>query len=124
MNRLHKCQVIFFSNKYTGRSDLLEGLRHLKFRCPLASVSYWVTATQQVRGLTLNSNAESLGGVETLLTYPCTQTHADVPEEIRIANGITDCVLRISVGIEDSRDLIADLKEAMDSYDGYRGLYI
>lgn len=68
--------------------------------------------------------AESLGGVETLLTYPCTQTHADVPEEVRIANGITDKVLRMSVGIEDSRDLIADLKEAIDSYDGYRALYI
>lgn len=65
--------------------------------------------------------AESLGGVETLLTYPCTQTHADVPEEERIANGITDCVLRMSVGIEAADDLIADLKYAIDSYDGYVG---
>lgn len=62
--------------------------------------------------------AESLGGVETLLTYPCTQTHADVPEEVRIANGITPCVLRMSVGIEDKEDLIEDLKQAMNSYDG------
>lgn len=68
--------------------------------------------------------AESLGGVETLLTYPCTQTHADVPEDVRIANGITDCVLRMSVGIEDKDDLIADLKYAIDSYDGYKGQYI
>lgn len=68
--------------------------------------------------------AESLGGVETLLTYPCTQTHADVPEEIRLANGITTSVLRMSVGIEDKEDLIADLKYAIDSYDGYKGLYI
>jgi cystathionine gamma-synthase len=68
--------------------------------------------------------AESLGGVETLLTYPCTQTHADVPEEERIANGITDCVLRMSVGIEAAEDLIRDLKEAIDSYDGYKGQYI
>lgn len=60
--------------------------------------------------------AESLGGVETLLTYPCTQTHADVPEEVRIANGITESVLRLSAGIEDSKDLIADLKQAIDSY--------
>lgn len=57
--------------------------------------------------------AESLGGVETLLTYPCTQTHADVPKEVRIANGITDCVLRMSAGIEDKEDLIADLKYAI-----------
>ena len=68
--------------------------------------------------------AESLGGVETLITYPCTQTHADVPEEQRIANGITDCVLRMSVGIESAEDLIADLKEAIDSYDGYKAQYI
>ncbi|MCM1273674.1 MAG: PLP-dependent aspartate aminotransferase family protein [Clostridium sp.] len=68
--------------------------------------------------------AESLGGVETLLTYPCTQTHADVPWEIRMANGITDCVLRMSTGIENKEDLIRDLKYAIDSYDGYKGLYI
>ena len=68
--------------------------------------------------------AESLGGVETLLTYPFTQTHADVPEEIRIANGITESVLRMSTGIEAKEDLIRDLKEAIDSYDGYKGQYI
>lgn len=55
--------------------------------------------------------AESLGGVETLLTYPITQTHADVPQEIREKNGITDCTLRLSVGIEDARDLIAELTQ-------------
>ena len=55
--------------------------------------------------------AESLGGVETLLTYPTTQTHADVPQEIREKNGITDCTLRLSVGIEDARDLIAELAQ-------------
>ena len=54
--------------------------------------------------------AESLGGVETLITYPTTQTHADVPVEIREKNGITDSTLRLSVGIEDSKDLIADLE--------------
>ena len=55
--------------------------------------------------------AESLVGVETLLTYPTTQTHADVPQEIREKNGITDCTLRLSVGIEDARDLIAELTQ-------------
>lgn len=57
--------------------------------------------------------AESLGGVETLITYPTTQTHADVPEEIRLQNGITDSTLRLSVGIEDAEDLIADLAAAL-----------
>ena len=60
--------------------------------------------------------AESLGGVETLLTYPMTQTHADVPEEVRLANGINDRVLRLSAGIEDKADLIADLKQAIQSF--------
>lgn len=59
--------------------------------------------------------AESLGGVETLITYPTTQTHADVPVEIREKNGITDSTLRLSVGIEDSKDLIAELEEVFKS---------
>ena len=57
--------------------------------------------------------AESLGGVESLITYPVTQTHADVPEEIRLKNGITPSTLRLSVGIESADDLIADLKHAL-----------
>ena len=58
--------------------------------------------------------AESLGGVESLMTYPCTQTHADVPEADRIRMGITDCTLRLSVGIENVDDLINDLKQAFE----------
>lgn len=57
--------------------------------------------------------AESLGGVESLITYPTTQTHADVPEEIRLKNGITPATLRLSVGIENVEDLIADLQQAL-----------
>ena len=58
--------------------------------------------------------AESLGGVETLITYPTTQTHADVPEDIRIKNGITPATLRLSVGVENADDLIADLERALN----------
>ena len=58
--------------------------------------------------------AESLGGVESLITYPTTQTHADVPEEIRLKNGITPATLRLSVGIENAEDLIADLQQALN----------
>ncbi|MCR5290178.1 MAG: PLP-dependent aspartate aminotransferase family protein [Treponema sp.] len=57
--------------------------------------------------------AESLGGVETLITYPITQTHADVLECIRLKNGITPCTLRLSVGIEKAEDLIEDLAQAI-----------
>ena len=57
--------------------------------------------------------AESLGGVETLITYPMLQTHAEIPAEEREAKGITDKLLRLSVGIEDAADLIADLDYAL-----------
>lgn len=56
--------------------------------------------------------AESLGGTESLLTYPITQTHADVPPEVLAANGLTDRILRLSVGIENINDLCADLEQA------------
>lgn len=61
--------------------------------------------------------AESLGGVETLITYPTTQTHADVPEEVREKNGILPCTLRLSVGIEDSKDLIAEFERVFKEID-------
>lgn len=58
--------------------------------------------------------AESLGGVETLITYPATQTHADVPADVRLKNGITDCTLRLSTGIEDIEDLIQEFQQVFD----------
>lgn len=58
--------------------------------------------------------AESLGGVESLITYPTFQTHADVPLEERLARGINECLLRMSVGIEDVNDLIEDLDQAIN----------
>ncbi len=66
-------------------------------------------------GVQLIQYAESLGGVETLITYPTTQTHADVPEELRLKNGITPATLRLSVGIENADDLIEDLKQALEA---------
>jgi cystathionine beta-lyase/cystathionine gamma-synthase len=58
--------------------------------------------------------AESLGGVETLMTHPASMTHASVPPDRRAAIGLTDSLVRISVGIEDPADLIDDLKQALD----------
>ncbi len=57
--------------------------------------------------------AESLGGTESLITYPITQTHEDVPDDIRRALGINEAFIRISVGIEDANDIIADLEQAL-----------
>jgi len=56
-----------------------------------------------------------LGGVESLITYPTTQTHADIPIEVRHSYGLTDDLLRLSIGIEDSRDLVDDLRAALES---------
>ncbi|HET7694751.1 MAG TPA: cystathionine gamma-synthase [Vicinamibacterales bacterium] len=62
----------------------------------------------------LMSLAESLGGVETLISHPATMTHASVPAERRAAIGLTDSMVRISAGIEDVADLIEDLRQALD----------
>lgn len=70
------------------------------------------SALKVLNSVNLISFAESLGGVETLLTYPTLQTHPDVPVEVKERNGITESLLRISVGIEDIEDLIADLEKA------------
>lgn len=57
--------------------------------------------------------AESLGGVESLVTYPTTQTHHDIPKEVRESYGLTEDLLRLAVGIEDAGDLVADLEQAL-----------
>jgi cystathionine beta-lyase/cystathionine gamma-synthase len=61
----------------------------------------------------LMSLAESLGGVETLISHPATMTHASVPPERRRAIGLTDSLVRISAGIEDADDLVEDLRQAL-----------
>lgn len=68
-----------------------------------------------LRSLELIIFAESLGGVETLITHPGRQTHADVPADVRERLGITESLLRLSVGIEDPADLIADLELALQA---------
>ena len=69
--------------------------------------------TTLMNNVQLCSLAESLGAVETMLTHPATMTHASVPREDRIARGLTDGLVRISVGIEAVEDIIADLEQAL-----------
>jgi cystathionine beta-lyase len=59
------------------------------------------------------SLAESLGGVESLINHPASMTHASIPREERIKNGLSDSLIRLSVGVEDVEDLIADLERAL-----------
>ena len=61
----------------------------------------------------LFSLAESLGGVESLINHPASMTHASIPREERIRNGLSDSLIRLSVGIEDADDLIEDLAAAI-----------
>ncbi|AIQ12105.1 aminotransferase class I/II-fold pyridoxal phosphate-dependent enzyme [Paenibacillus durus] len=68
-----------------------------------------------LRHVKLIAFAESLGGVESLMTYPAVQTHADIPAEIRDVVGVDDRLLRFSVGIEHVDDLIADLQQALEA---------
>jgi cystathionine beta-lyase/cystathionine gamma-synthase len=70
-------------------------------------------AKKFLKRVTVCSLAESLGGVETLISHPATMTHASVPKKVRIKNGVTDGLVRISVGIEDVEDIIADLNRAL-----------
>ncbi|HEY9178261.1 MAG TPA: cystathionine gamma-synthase [Flavipsychrobacter sp.] len=70
-------------------------------------------ATEVLKKVRLFSLAESLGGVESLCGHPASMTHAAIPREERIKNGLADSLIRLSVGIEDAEDLIEDLKQAI-----------
>lgn len=72
------------------------------------------TALKLLQNVKVATFAESLGGPETLITIPCIQTHKDVAEADRLKLGITDSLLRMSVGLENAEDLIADLDQALN----------
>lgn len=83
-------------------------------------VTFELKGGAEAARLTLNhlqlcSRAESLGGLETLVTHPSTTTHADLDPELRQTLGITDGLIRVSVGLEDPEDLIADFDQAIDA---------
>lgn len=70
-------------------------------------------AFELMRSVQLFSLAESLGGVESLINHPATMTHASIPREERIKNGLVDSLIRLSVGVEDAEDLMDDLGQAL-----------
>ena len=82
-----------------------------------AMISFEVKSKEIVERILKKVNviafAESLGGVESLITYPIVQTHAAIPKEILDRLGVSERLLRLSVGIESKIDLIEDLKQAM-----------
>ena len=70
-------------------------------------------ATTLMENMEVFSLAESLGGVESLINHPASMTHASIPREERIKNGLSDSLIRLSVGVEDIEDLLADLEQAL-----------
>lgn len=66
-----------------------------------------------VRSLRVFALAESLGGIESLCCHPASMTHGSIPAEVREARGVTETLLRLSVGIEAAEDLVADLEQAL-----------
>lgn len=74
-----------------------------------------VLATKLVSSTRLFKLAESLGGVKSLICLPCEMTHKSIPQEKRYQAGVTDSLVRLSVGLEDAEDLIADLEYALES---------
>jgi cystathionine beta-lyase len=70
-------------------------------------------ALEIVKKVEIFSLAESLGGVESLIGHPATMTHASIPKEERERTGVVDTLIRLSVGVEDVEDLIADLEQAL-----------
>ena len=81
----------------------------------------FAAAKRLLDGVEVMALAESLGGVESLISHPASMTHASVPEEKRAEIGLTDGMVRISVGLEDLEDLIADLEQALDASDPFSG---
>jgi cystathionine beta-lyase/cystathionine gamma-synthase len=75
-----------------------------------------------LRRITIAHNAVSLGGVETLACHPATTTHAEMSEEERHRTGVSDALVRISVGVEDWRDLLQDFRQALDSLPAHEGV--
>ena len=70
-------------------------------------------AIKLMETVSLFSLAESLGGVESLINHPASMTHASIPKEERLKNGLTDTLIRLSVGVEDVEDIVADLEQAL-----------
>lgn len=105
-------QIVHYLENQEGITDVLYPGRGgmLSFR---VKEEAWINPFLQ--NLKLITFAESLGGVESFITYPATQTHADIPEEIRFKHGVCNRLLRFSVGIEHVDDLIRDVQQALEA---------
>lgn len=98
-------------NHFVAKKQMKDFGGMVSFRLKDESQKAAFTFLENVKVFTL---AESLGGVESLANHPATMTHASIPEVERLKNGITDSLIRLSVGIEDENDLLTDLEQALN----------
>ena len=109
-----KVQKIYYPGSLTHKQHELAKRQQKGFGSMVSfDVGSFAAARTVLESVKLCTLAESLGGVETLICHPATMTHASVAAEVRARLGITDGLVRISVGIEDTDDIIADLDEAL-----------
>ena len=97
-------------NHEIAKSQMRDFGGMLSFSLKNDSQELAITLMESVK---LFSLAESLGGVESLINHPASMTHASIPKEERIKNGLTDSLIRLSIGVEDVDDLMADLEQAL-----------
>jgi len=86
---------------------------HARIARTVVDPDQYEAARKVLEGVTVFSLAESLGGVESLISHPATMTHASIPVEDRLRFGVTEGLVRLSVGVEDLEDLEADLRQAL-----------
>ena len=110
VDRVYWCGFTDHSNYDIAKSQMrgFGGMMSFTLKDDSIEAAYKVLSATKVFAL-----AESLGGVESLINHPASMTHASIPREERIKNGLADGLIRLSVGIEDAEDLIDDLKQAI-----------
>jgi len=111
-----KVSKVYYPGLLTHPQHLL-AKQQMHLHGGMISFEIKIASTEELRNfwpsLRIFTLAESLGGVESLINHPATMTHASIPKEIREDLGVTDALLRLSVGIEDTEDLITDLEIAL-----------
>ena len=108
-----------FWNGFTEHPGYKISQKQMKFFGAMLSFTLKNTNSHYIKKVLSSTHifslAESLGGVESLINHPASMTHASIPKEERIKNGLTDNLIRLSIGIEDSDDLIQDINNALEN---------
>lgn len=117
LNRHHKVKNVYYPGLPNHPQHEI-AKRQMRYFGGMVSFDLYTDTLEYATNVLANTKlftlAESLGGVESLIGHPASMTHASIPREERLQVGLTDSLIRLSVGIEDVDDLIADLQQALD----------